>query len=100
MLDPAVLTAIPEGRNFTTDSSLRAASSAFARAWTTAQQTVTPQLPFTTRRTLLDKLWLRLMGSAVGHSGLMIEPLFAGACADEHACIGVRVLDGKCVCAT
>ena len=99
VLDPHVLMKTPEGRNFTTDSTLRAASSAFASAWTTAQQTATPQLPFTTRRTLLDKLWLHLMLS-VDHSSLMIEPLFAGACADEHACIGVRVLDGKCVCAT
>ena len=33
----------------------------------------------------------------LGSSVLAIEPPWYGACADD-ACVGVRVLDGTCVC--
>lgn len=98
MLDPHVLLKIPEGHNNTNDSSFDTAFAAVESAWTTAQQAASPHmLSFPSRLVLLDKLWEQLTGK-VDSSSLMIEPLFAGVCADEQACIGVRVLDGKCVC--
>jgi hypothetical protein len=98
LLDPHVLLKVPEGHNSTKDRNFGAASTAVASAWTTAQQAASPRmLPFPSRLVLLDRLWEQLTRK-VDCSSLMIEPLFAGACADEQACIGVRTLDGKCVC--
>ena len=98
-LDPTVLTKVPEGHNSSADLGFAAAATDFAATWQSAHGVwSTPSLPFTRRTALLDKLWAKLAGQ-VARSGLAVEPLFGGACADEDACVAVRVADGKCVCA-
>ena len=100
ILDPKVLTKVPEGHNSSADLGFAAAATDFAATWQSAHGVwSTPSLPFTRRTALLDKLWAKLAGQ-VARSGLAVEPLFGGACADEDACVAVRVADGKCVCAT
>ena len=44
-------------------------------------------------RSIWDK-----MNAALRDSPLAIEPLFGGAC-HSQSCVGVRVMDGACVCA-
>lgn len=99
VLDPAVLSKVGEGHNVTaTDTEARA----FESAWAAAATAVPASTPYAKRYEFLDPIWTALVrGNATWNGlqsgGLAIEPVFAGACASE-ACVGVRVVDGSCVC--
>ena len=118
-----MLRRVPHGYNSTGGDAFAAAERAFAARWHVVNTTVPAGLPLPSRRKLLDAQWrVLLRGSkeaqaaerashaasenataADGEDGLAgsvlaIEPLYFGACADDHACVGVRVADGACVC--
>ena len=99
LLDPYVLQRVSHGRN---SSGGAMADAAFAARWDAVNRTVPSNATRGERRVALDRQWGLLLGGSgglVGLSGslLAIEPLYAGACADE-ACVGVRIADGACVC--
>ena len=96
-LDPAVLAKVPEGHNSTGGATFEAAAHSFESWWATAKATAQPSLPFPSRLILLTSMWEK-MSAALKSSPLAVEPLFGGACASQ-ACVGVRVMDGACVCA-
>jgi hypothetical protein len=96
-LDPHVLVKVPEGHNSTRGAAFESARQVFETWWTTANATAKPSLPFPSRLILLTSIWEK-MSAVLKTSPLAVEPLFAGACASQ-ACIGVRVIDGTCLCA-
>jgi hypothetical protein len=99
LLDPYVLRRVSHGRN---TSGGPMADAAFAARWDEVNRTVPSNATRAERRVALDRQWRLLLGGSdglIGLSGslLAVEPLYAGACADE-ACVGMRVADGACVC--
>ena len=98
LLDPAVLPHVGAGHNQTNTAAFARAAAAFAAVWANASAAVPADAPADQRRRALDPLW-RAMLSADGGvvvDALGVEPTWAGACAAE--CVGVRVVDGSCVC--
>ena len=90
--------------NSTGGAGYAAAEAAFAARWDEVNRTVPSRTPQPTRRAELDRQWSQLLtgdptSTGLAGSLLAIEPLFAGACADEE-CVGVRVADQACVCPT
>ena len=104
LLDPLVLRRVSHGFNSTGGAGYAAAEAAFAARWDEVNRTVPSRTPQPTRRAELDRQWSQLLTGDTTSTGLAgsllaIEPLFAGACADEE-CVGVRVADQACVCPT
>ena len=104
LLDPVVLARVPHGRNSTGGSGYDAAAAVFASRWSAVNRTVPDNTPMEVRRRELDKQWEGLLfgeasppSEGVAGSLLAVEPLFAGACANEE-CVGVRIADSACVC--
>ena len=93
LLDPIVLRRVPEGHNISSGSAFSSAEAAFEARWAAIGKQVSPSSPPAMRRALLDHQWIGLVADT---SPFAVEPLWSGACADD--CVGVRVLDGRCVC--
>ena len=105
VLDPFVLSRVPHAHNYSIHgAAFAAAAEVFARVWDDVNRTVNASLPARQRIAALDPRWLRMLAGntsnqtvGLAKSVLAVEPVFAGACAEE-ACVGVRILDGACVC--
>lgn len=103
LLDPTVLAKVPEGYNFTDTPGLLRAAREFEDRWKDVVRTIPDSYNTTQRRQPMDHQWQllvvgnRTQPSTLRTSVLAVEPVFYGACANPK-CIGVRVIDGHCVC--
>ncbi|EDQ89097.1 uncharacterized protein MONBRDRAFT_37188 [Monosiga brevicollis MX1] len=101
VLDPIVLSALPTFANATAGSDWFGVRARFNASWAAVTADRSAGEPTTDD---LRFRWDELLfstdpsGLALANSSALVEPLFVGACADPD-CIGVRLVDGACVCA-
>jgi hypothetical protein len=93
LLDPRVLARVPEGHNCSDPD----AAARFEHVWERAINQ--SHAPFRERRLQLGTLWKEMLLGGVVTAAYGVEPLYDGAC-ENIDCVGVRVSDGSCVCAT
>ena len=68
----------------------------FTDVWATAAAARSASTPVTNATVL--SWWQDLAHPARGMLGLQVEPLVAGACTAIGQCVGIKVVDGDCVC--